>query len=84
MKIIDFKTVSEASEVHDFLSFEAGVTFAEQQLHPFIVELLDWLKEQPILICQTTNGHQWASSYTCGGYFTTQQLLEEFINSKTK
>lgn len=60
----------------------SGVDFAEQQLKQKMIEFADWMKEQPILICQTTNGHQWSSSYMGGGYYTSEQLLEEFINQQ--
>ena len=62
--------------------FLAGVFFAEQQLKEKMIEFAEWMKEQPILICQTTNGYQWASSYMGGGYYTSEQLLEQFLNKE--
>lgn len=93
MKLIDEKLVlEERSKQNDCIlpksayefdrGFDKGVDFAEQQLKQKMIEFAEWMKEQPILICQTTNGHQWSSSYMGGGYYTSEQLLEEFINQQ--
>ena len=92
MKLIDEKLVEEISRSDRWfesigtpssdyqLGFINGSNWTQSQLKQKMIEFAEWMKEQPILICQTTNGHQWSSSYVGGGYYTSEQLLEEFIN----
>jgi hypothetical protein len=74
------QTLNEVS----IIEYKEGVYFAEQKLKPFILDFMEWLKEQPILICQTASGNKWVSSYSGGGFYTSEQLLEQFIEQRNK
>ena len=56
--------------------FNAGVQFALNEIQPLMVELADFTRS----LNKTTNG---AWIYDCK-FFTTEQLLEQFLKTKTE
>ena len=88
MKLIDEKVIEEAlnkayekSKENAYFGsgFYHGVSFAQQQLQPFIVEFAEWID----MYYQRSLNGKWRGIDVpvCD---TTEQLLEEFIESKNK
>ena len=56
--------------------FNSGVQFALKEIKPIIIEFADFTRS----LNKTTNG-EWI--YDCK-FFTTEQLLEQFLKTKTE
>ena len=65
--------------------FKSGVQFALNEIQPLICEFTEWCAEN---YCSVVNEKfkYWLKGYyqNKDNSYTTQQLLEEFINSKNK
>lgn len=95
MKLIEESIIEEAAKDHinhciligeydrSSLSFKSGCNFTQQQLQPFIVEFVEFCSQKYIM---ELNGKIWNSTYYLDDMkdYTTQQLLEEFIEFKNK
>ena len=67
--------------------FKQGVQFALNEIQPLVVEFAEWVYkgDHPYshdAFCIRENRNKWHDDD--GNFITTQQLLEEFINSKNK
>lgn len=66
-------------------AFIKGALEAQQQLQPFIVEFVEWCAINYLHKGTSRDGKEmWIDRDYFIDYKTTQQLLEEFINFKTK
>ena len=42
----------------------------------------DWLKEQPIIISETSNGIKWKGAHFGSKYYTSDELYAMFVNNE--
>jgi hypothetical protein len=63
--------------------FKFGVQFAVNEIQPLIVDFAEWTYKNYDYIERIGNRSEWMWKKN-NEYFTTKQLLEEFINSKSK
>lgn len=70
-------------ENYNEAGFNAGVQFALNEIQPFVCEFAEFAYKNYDYIERISNKREWMwkKNNDC---FTTQQLLEEFINYKNK
>lgn len=91
-QLIPQSKIDEAAKLHIYeciekseydrseLSFNAGVQFALNKIEPLMVEMLEWTRKN---LDGNWDENAWLNKRN-GSELTSQQLLEEFINSKNK